>query len=50
MNYQKHETAIVDDGFRIGNSTSIWHWVHVNGGAVIGQKCSFEQNVHVIKG
>lgn len=47
MNYKKHETAIVDAGATIGDGTSIWHWVHVCGGAVIGQKCSLGQNVYV---
>ncbi|WP_410473563.1 acyltransferase [Guyparkeria sp. TX1] len=47
MNYQVHETAIVDEGATIGEGTRIWHWVHVCGGARIGQKCSFGQNVFV---
>ena len=42
-----HPTAIIDDGARIGASTRIWHWVHVCGGAVIGEKCSLGQNVYV---
>ncbi len=47
MNYQVHETAIVDEGATIGEGTRIWHWVHVCGGARIGKKCSFGQNVFV---
>jgi UDP-2-acetamido-3-amino-2,3-dideoxy-glucuronate N-acetyltransferase len=47
MNYKKHETAIVDEGARIGEGTRIWHWVHVSGGAVIGKNCSLGQNVFV---
>jgi len=43
----KHETAIVDDGARIGAGTSIWHWVHVCGRAAIGKNCSLGQNVFV---
>lgn len=42
-----HETAIVDDGARIGAGTRIWHWTHVCGGAVIGEGCSLGQNVFV---
>lgn len=42
-----HETAIVDDGARIGAGSHIWHWVHVCGGAVIGEGCSLGQNVFV---
>jgi len=47
MGYQAHETAIVDKGANIGDETRIWHWVHVCGGAVIGEKCSLGQNVFV---
>ena len=37
MSYFKHETAIVDDGAKIGEGTKIWHFVHVRGGAKIGR-------------
>lgn len=47
MNYSKHETAIVDEGAKIGEGTRVWHWVHICGKAVIGSKCSFGQNVFV---
>lgn len=47
MDYTVHETAIVDDGARIGAQTRVWHWVHVCGGAVIGERCSLGQNVFV---
>ena len=47
MDYFVHPTAIVDDGARIGHGTRIWHWVHVCGGAVIGERCSLGQNVFV---
>lgn len=42
-----HETAIVDEGAQIGATTRVWHWVHVCGGAVIGEGCSLGQNVFV---
>jgi UDP-2-acetamido-3-amino-2,3-dideoxy-glucuronate N-acetyltransferase len=42
-----HETAIVDEGARIGADTRIWHFSHVCGGAVIGARCSLGQNVFV---
>lgn len=42
-----HDTAIVDDGARLGPGTRVWHWVHVCGGATIGQGCSLGQNVFV---
>lgn len=47
MNYQKHETAIVDEGAQIGDYCRVWHWSHICSGAVIGKKCSFGQNVFV---
>jgi UDP-2-acetamido-3-amino-2,3-dideoxy-glucuronate N-acetyltransferase len=42
-----HPTAIVDSGAIIGAGSRIWHWVHVSGGAVIGERCSLGQNVYV---
>lgn len=47
MDYQKHETAIIDKGAQIGDGSRIWHWVHICAGAVIGEDCSFGQNVFV---
>ena len=47
MNYTKHKTAIVDQGAQIGQDTRVWHWVHICGGAVIGEKCSLGQNVFI---
>jgi UDP-2-acetamido-3-amino-2,3-dideoxy-glucuronate N-acetyltransferase len=43
----KHESAIVDDGAMIGDSTKIWHFCHVSSGARIGAGCSLGQNVYV---
>lgn len=45
--YWAHETAIVDAGAQIGAATRVWHWVHVCGGARIGEHCSLGQNVFV---
>src|SRR3546814_16717037 len=42
-----HPSAIVDEGAVIGAGTRIWHFVHVCGGAVIGEGCSLGQNVFV---
>jgi UDP-2-acetamido-3-amino-2,3-dideoxy-glucuronate N-acetyltransferase len=42
-----HPTAIVDPGASIGAGSRIWHWVHVCGQAVIGERCSLGQNVFV---
>ncbi|MDF1571695.1 MAG: DapH/DapD/GlmU-related protein [Bacteroidales bacterium] len=45
--YFAHETAVIDDGCRIGEGTKIWHFSHVMTGAVIGKKCNLGQNVVV---
>ena len=42
-----HETAIIDENISIGNGTKIWHFSHIQSGAVIGQNCSLGQNVNV---
>lgn len=47
MNYFAHNTAIIDDGATIGRGSYIWHWVHICSGAIIGNDCSFGQNVYV---
>lgn len=47
MDYFKHETAIVDEGAKIGKGSKVWHWAHICGGAVIGEGSVFGQNVFV---
>jgi UDP-2-acetamido-3-amino-2,3-dideoxy-glucuronate N-acetyltransferase len=42
-----HSSAIVDEGAQIGAGSRIWHFVHVCGGAKIGQGVSLGQNVFV---
>ncbi len=42
-----HPTSIIDENVSIGSGTKIWHFSHVQSGAVIGQNCSFGQNVNV---
>ena len=42
-----HPTALVDEGATIGAESRVWHWVHISSGAVIGEACSFGQNVFV---
>ena len=46
-NYTVHDTAIIDSGAQIGAGSRIWHWVHVCGGARIGQSVSLGQSVFV---
>jgi len=47
MDYQVHDTAIVDDGAELGTGSRVWHWVHVCAGAKIGKEVSLGQNVFV---
>lgn len=42
-----HPSAIVDEGAQIGDGSRVWHFVHVCGGARIGQGVSLGQNVFV---
>jgi len=49
VNYQVHETAIIDPGSQIGENSRIRHWVHICGGAKIGKNVSLGQNVFVGK-
>ena len=45
-----HESSYVDDGAVIGAGTKVWHFCHVQSGAVIGRDCSLGQNVNIGKG
>ncbi len=45
--YFAHESAIIDEGCRIGKGTRIWHFSHVMKGCVIGENCNLGQNVVV---
>ncbi|MBE6933601.1 MAG: N-acetyltransferase [Ruminococcaceae bacterium] len=42
-----HESSYIDEGVTIGAGTKIWHFCHIQTGAVIGQRCSLGQNVNV---
>ena len=42
-----HESSYVDDGVSIGKDTKIWHFCHIQKGAVIGERCSLGQNVNI---
>ena len=45
--YYVHESSYVDDGVSIGKDTKIWHFCHIQKGAVIGERCSLGQNVNI---
>lgn len=42
-----HESSYVDEGAEIGAGTKIWHFCHIQSGAIIGENCSLGQNVNV---
>lgn len=50
MNYQAHETAVIDEGASIGAGTKIWHFSHIMPGAALGERCNIGQNVVVSPG
>lgn len=45
MNYFAHETAVIDEGCKIGKDVKIWHFSHIMPGAIIGSRCNIGQNV-----
>lgn len=45
--YFAHETAVIDDGCRIGKGTKIWHFSHIMPNCEIGENCNIGQNVVV---
>ncbi len=46
-NWYAHPSAIVDSPVTVGAGTKIWHFSHVMPNAVIGERCSFGQNVFI---
>jgi UDP-2-acetamido-3-amino-2,3-dideoxy-glucuronate N-acetyltransferase len=42
-----HETAWVDSPCEVGEGTRIWHFSHVQTGAIIGKNCVLGQNVNI---
>ncbi len=49
-NFYAHPTAVIDDGATIGDGTKVWHFCHVMGGAILGERCILGQNVFVANG
>ena len=43
--YFVHDTAIVDEGCKIGTGTKIWHFSHLLSGSKVGEGCNIGQNV-----
>jgi UDP-2-acetamido-3-amino-2,3-dideoxy-glucuronate N-acetyltransferase len=48
--YFAHETAVIDDGCKIGKGTKIWHFSHVMADSEIGENCHVGQNVVISPG
>ena len=46
-NFYVHKTSIVDENVEIGENTKIWHFSHIQPGAIIGHNCSIGQNVNI---
>ncbi len=44
-NYYNHETAIIDEGCKIGKGTKIWHFSHIMPNCTLGENCNIGQNV-----
>jgi len=43
--YFAHETAVIDEGCKIGAGTKIWHFSHIMPNCTLGPKCNIGQNV-----
>ncbi len=45
-----HETAVIDEGTKIGKGTKIWHFSHIMTGSEISENCNIGQNVVISPG
>lgn len=43
--YFAHETAVIDEGSRIGKDVKIWHFTHIMPDCIINDGCNIGQNV-----
>lgn len=50
MDYYVHDTAVIDEGCRIGKGTRIWHFSHIMNNCTLGENCNLGQNVVVSPG
>lgn len=46
-NHFIHNSAIVDQGAKIGAGSKVWHFCHIMSSAVLGENCSLGQNCFV---
>ena len=47
MSFYIHESSYIDEEVIIGEGTRIWHFCHVQSGAIIGRDCTIGQNVNI---
>ena len=45
--YFVHDSSYIDENVNIGEGTTIWHFSHIQSGAVVGEKCNIGQNVNI---
>ena len=45
--YFVHDSSYIDENVNIGGGTRIWHFSHIQSGAVVGENCSIGQNVNI---
>lgn len=45
--YFAHDSSYIDENVSVGEGTKIWHFSHIQSGAVVGKKCSIGQNVNI---
>ena len=46
-NFFCHESSYIDDNVQIGRNTKIWHFSHLQSGAIVGENCTIGQNVNI---
>ena len=45
--YFVHSTATIEKKAKVGKGTKIWHFSHVDKGAVLGENCKLGRNVYI---
>ncbi len=45
--YFVHNSSCIDENVKIGRDTKIWHYSHIQSGAIIGTNCILGQNVNI---
>lgn len=47
MSYFVHESSYIDDDVVLGDGVKVWHFCHIQKGAVIGDRTTMGQNVNI---